>query len=253
MSPDAAGLALHIALFAVAGFIAQMIDGTLGMAYGVSATTLLLSFGVPPAFASASVHTAEVVTTAFSGYHHWRAGNVLGTFVRKLLVPGVLGGITGAYLLTAIPGDAIKPFIAAYLLVMGVIILAKAWRRSVHVGSEKHLVPLGLAGGFFDAIGGGGWGPIVVGTLLARGNEPRTTIGSVNFAEFFVTFATSATFLFTIGITNWPAIVGLAIGGAIAAPIAARLAGRIPARPMMFSVGALVILLSIRTIFLALR
>jgi uncharacterized membrane protein YfcA len=122
----------------------------------------------------------------------------------------------------------------------------------VHVGSEKHLVPLGLAGGFFDAIGGGGWGPIVVGTLLARGNEPRTTIGSVNLAEFFVTLATSVTFILTIGVTEWLPIAGLAIGGAIASPISARLTGRIPARPLMFAVAILVILLSIRTIVLAL-
>ena len=241
---------IELALYTAAGFIAQMIDGILGMAYGVSATTLLLSFGVTPVVASASVHTAEVVTTGFSGYAHWRAGNVIGSFVRKLLIPGVIGGILGAYILTAIPADAIKPFIATYLMVMGLIILAKAWRRSVHVGSEKHLVPLGLAGGFFDAIGGGGWGPIVVGTLLARGNEPRTTIGSVNVAEFFVTLATSATFIVTIGVTEWLPIAGLALGGAIAAPLAARMTGRIPARPLMFAVGSVVILLSIRTILL---
>lgn len=244
-------LLLELALYTVAGFVAQMIDGILGMAYGVSATSMLLSFGVTPAVASASVHTAEVVATGFSGFSHWRAGNVVGSFVRKLLVPGVIGGCTGAYLLTEIPADAIKPVIAAYLLIMGLIILAKAWRRSVHVGSEKHLFPLGLFGGFFDAIGGGGWGPIVVGTLLARGNEPRTTIGSVNLAEFFVTVATSATFILTLGVSNWMPIVGLAAGGALAAPLAARLTGRIPARPLMIAVGILVIALSVRTIALA--
>jgi uncharacterized membrane protein YfcA len=228
-----------------------MIDGILGMAYGVSATSMLLSFGVSPAVASASVHTAEVVTTGFSGVAHWRSGNVVASFVRKLVIPGVIGGCTGAYLLTEIPATVIKPVIAAYLLVMGLIILAKAWQRGVHVGSEKHLFPLGLFGGFFDAIGGGGWGPIVVGTLLARGNEPRTTIGSVNLAEFFVTFATSVTFILTIGLTSWMPVVGLAVGGALAAPIAARLTGRIPARPLMVAVGVLVILLSLRTILMA--
>lgn len=242
---------LELALFTVAGFVAQMIDGTLSMGYGVSATTLLLSFGVPPAAASASVHTAEVVATAFSAYSHWRLGNVIAGFVKKLLIPGVLGAIAGAYVLTSINGDVIKPFMAAYLLVMGVIILLKAWRRSVHVGSEKHLAPLGAIGGFCDAVGGGGWGPIVAGTLLARGNEPRTTIGSVAFSEFFVTFAASATLLLTIGVSNWLPIVGLALGSAVAAPFAARLTGRIPARPLMIAVGVLVILLSVRTIFLA--
>jgi len=241
----------ELLLYAVAGFLAQMVDGALGMGYGVSATTLLLTFGVTPAVASASVHTAEVVTTGFSGYSHWRAGNVGASLVRKLLIPGVIGGCAGAYILTEVSGDVIKPFIAIYLLLMGSIILAKAWRRSVHVGSEKHLIPLGLAGGFFDAVGGGGWGPIVVGTLLARGNEPRTTIGSVNLAEFFVTLATSLTFILTIGVSNWMPIAGLALGGAIAAPLAARLTGRIPARPLMIAVGVLVILLSVRTLLLS--
>ena len=242
---------LELALYTVAGFLAQMIDGTLSMGYGVSATSLLLSFGVQPVAASASVHTAEVVASAFSAYNHWKLRNVIALFVRRLLIPGVLGAIAGAYILTSMPSDIIKPFMAAYLMVMGVIILLKAWRRSVHVGSEKHLTPLGLAGGFFDAIGGGGWGPIVAGTLLARGNEPRTTIGSVAFAEFFVTFATSATLLLTIGVSSWLPIAGLALGGALASPLAARLTGRIPARPLMVAVGVVVILLSVRTIVLS--
>ena len=235
-------------LFVVAGFLAQLIDGTISMGYGVSATSLLLSFGAAPAAASASVHTAEVVATAFSAYNHWRLKNVVMSFVKKLLIPGVIGAITGAYLLTAIPGEVIKPFMASYLIVMGAIILLKAWRRSVHVGSEKHMTVLGFVGAFCDSIGGGGWGPIVAGTLLARGNEPRTTIGSVAFSEFFVTFASSATLLLTIGVTNWLPIAGLALGSAIAAPIAARLTGRIPARPMMVIVGIVVILLSLRTL-----
>ncbi len=246
-------LLLELALFTLAGFVAQMIDGALSMGYGVSATTLLLSFGVPPAAASASVHTAEVVATAFSAWNHWRLKNVIASFVKKLLIPGVIGAIAGAYVLTTVSGDVIRPFMAAYLLIMGVIILAKAWRRSVHVGSEKHLLPLGLAGGFCDAIGGGGWGPIVAGTLLARGNEPRTTIGSVAFSEFFVTFAASATLLLTIGVTSWLPIAGLALGGAIASPLAARLTGRIPPRPLMVAVGIMVILLSMRTIAIGIR
>jgi len=242
---------IDLAVFTVAGFLAQMIDGMLSMGYGVSATSLLLSFGVAPAAASASVHTAEVVTTAFSAYNHWRAGNVIASWVRKLLIPGVLGAIAGAYVLTTIPADVIKPFIAAYLLIMGVVILFKAFRKRREGESHAHIVPLGLAGGFCDSIGGGGWGPIVSGTLIARGNPPRTTIGSVAFAEFFVTFAASATLLVTIGVSNWLPIAGLALGGAIASPIAARLTGRIPARPMMIGVGLAVILLSVRTIVMA--
>lgn len=235
-------------LFMLAGFLAQMIDGVASMGYGVSATTLLLSMGVAPASASASVHTAEVAATAFSAYNHWRVGNVIGSFVKKLLIPGAIGAVIGAYILSSVPGEAIKPFVAAYLLVMGVVIVVKAFRARREGESHAHIVPLGLAGGFCDSIGGGGWGPIVAGTLLARGNTPRTTIGSVAFAEFFVTVASAATLLLTIGVRDWMPIAGLALGSAIAAPIAARLTGRIPAKPLMVIVGIVVILLSLRTL-----
>jgi len=238
-------------VFVLVGFAAQMIDGILGMAYGVSATTFLLAFGVPPAVASASTHAAEVVTTGFSAASHFGFGNVHRRLVRRLLIPGVIGSILGAYILVSIPADRMKPFTAAYLLVMGIIILAKARRHQEHREAHSHIVPLGFAGGFCDSIGGGGWGPIVTGTLLARGNEPRETIGSVNFAEFFVTVAASATFFVTIGFSQWTAIAGLAIGGAIAAPLAAFAIRIIPARPMLVVVGVLIIILSIRTIVLA--
>jgi hypothetical protein len=240
---------VDLAVFTLAGFLAQLIDGTLSMGYGVSATTLLLSLGVTPAAASATVHTAEVVATGFSAYNHWKLGNVIGSWVRKLLVPGVLGAIAGAYILTRIPGEVIKPFVSAYLVVMGAVILVKAFRPRPEGESHAHIVPLGFAGGFCDSIGGGGWGPIVAGTLVARGNPPRTTIGSVAFAEFFVTFAASATLLLTIGVSNWLPIAGLALGSAIAAPLAARLTGRIPTRPLMIAVGVVVILLSLRNLF----
>lgn len=243
----------QLLLFTFAGFVAQMIDGTLSMGYGVSATTLLLSMGVAPASASASVHTAEVAATAFSAYSHWRVGNVVGSFVKKLLIPGAIGAILGAYILTTVPGEAIKPFMAAYLVVMGVVILVKAFRPRREGESHAHIVPLGLVGGFLDSIGGGGWGPIVAGTLLARGNTPRTTIGSVAFAEFFVTVASAATLLLTIGVSNWMPIVGLALGSAIAAPIAARLTGKLPAKPLMILTGIVVILLSARTIWIAMH
>lgn len=239
--------------FILVGFFAQMIDGVLGMAYGVSATTFLLALGVPPAIASASTHAAECVTTGLSAASHFGFGNVDKRLVRALLIPGVIGGILGAYILVSIPGDRMKPFTAAYLLIMGIVILSKALRRAEHREVTTHLIPLGLAGGFFDAIGGGGWGPIVTGTLLARGNEPRSAIGSVNFAEFFVTVATSVTFFVTIGFTFWKAIAGLAIGGAIAAPLAAWSTKRISPRPLLAIVGIVVIALSIRTIWLALH
>lgn len=242
-------------LFVVVGFMAQIIDGALGMAYGVSSNTFLLTLGVPPAAASASVHMAEVVTTAISGLSHWKLGNIDKELVKRLIIPGVLGGAVGAYLLTAIDGDVIKPYISAYLLIMGVVILVKALRRN---GKEskvtKYIEPLGLVGGFFDAIGGGGWGPVVTTTLVARGNNPRFAIGSVNMSEFFVTFSESVVFLITLGfLDTWRIILGLLVGGAIAAPIAAFAAKRIPTRALMAMVGFLIILLSIRTILQVLK
>ncbi len=181
---------LNILVFVLVGFIAQMIDGALGMAYGVSSNTFLLSIGIPPAAASASVHMAEVVTTGISGFSHWKLENIDKELVKRLVIPGVIGGVVGAYLLTEVPADIIKPIVSAYLLIMGVVILFKAIRvGEILKGVPVYITFLGLIGGFFDAIGGGGWGPIVTTTLMARGTHPRFTIGSVNFSEFFVTFA----------------------------------------------------------------
>ena len=238
-------------LFVAVGFLAQLIDGVLGMAYGVSATSFLLTFGVSPVVASASVHVAEVVTTGFSGLSHHLFGNVDRKLALRLVIPGVVGAVAGALLLVSIPAETIKPLIAAYLLVMGIVILTKARKKRPPRDATTHVVPLGLAGGFFDAAGGGGWGPIVVGTLLARGNPPRTTIGSVNVAEFFVALAASLTFVLTIGVSNWQVIAGLALGGAIAAPIAAWAVRYVSPRPLMIGVGCIVIILSIRTIILS--
>lgn len=244
----------QLATFIVVGFLAQLIDGTLGMAYGLSATTFLLAAGISPAVASASVHAAEVVTTGVSGLAHWNSGNVSGYLVRRLVVPGIIGAVIGAYILASIPGERIKPFVASYLLVMGVFIVWKGFRRAVaHKEVRSHLIPLGLSGGFFDAIGGGGWGPIVVSNLVARGNHPRYSIGSVNFAEFFVASAASATFVLTIGLSFWTAILGLAIGGAIAAPIAARVTKSVPTRALMVAVGIVIVALSVRTLYTVIR
>lgn len=236
-------------LFLIAGFAAQMIDGALGMAYGVSSTSLLLSFGVSPAAASASVHTAEVFTTAVSGASHWKLGNVDRALFRRLVIPGVIGGAIGAYVLSELPGDKLKPWVSAYLLLMGLLIIRKAFGRTAHVASNAGIRRLGLAGGFLDAIGGGGWGPVVTTTLVANGHSPRQTIGSVNLAEFFVTVAQSATFFLTIGIVHWQVIVGLMVGGVLAAPLAAHVCKRLPAKPLMLLVGVLIIVLSLRTIW----
>jgi hypothetical protein len=247
---------IGILLYVLVGFLAQMIDGALGMAYGVSSNTFLLSIGIPPAIASASVHVAETFTTAVSGVSHWRLGNVNRELFRKLILPGILGAVVGAYILTQIDGNVIKPYISGYLLIMGVVILVKAIRKQAEPREVKdHVSILGVVGGFFDAIGGGGWGPIVTTTLVARGNNPRYTIGSVNLSEFFVTFAQSVVFIFTLStdlLAHWQVIVGLLLGGIIAAPIAAIVTKKLPVRLLMGLVGILIILLSVRTIYLAL-
>lgn len=246
---------VNILIGLIVGFIAQIIDGALGMAYGVSSNTFLLSVGISPSVASASVHVSEMFTTAVSGLSHLRLGNVDRELVKKLLVPGVIGGVLGAYILTGVSGDAIKPFVSAYLLAMGVVILFKAWRQGDGAESKTPLILLGLVGGFFDAVGGGGWGPIVTTTLVARGKHPHFAIGSVNTTEFFVTVSESVTFIVTIGMSlvqNWPVIVGLLIGGMSAAPLAAYICRRLPVRLLMALVGVLIIVLSIRTIYLAL-
>jgi uncharacterized membrane protein YfcA len=247
-----------ILVYVLVGFIAQMIDGALGMAYGVSSNTFLLSLGIPPAAASASVHMAEVVTTAISGYSHWKLGNVDWKLVKRLLIPGVAGGVLGAYILTSIDGNIIKPWIAAYLLFMGGLIIYKAYTITPRKKPDEYHGPmvslLGVLGGFCDAIGGGGWGPVVTSTLVARGKFPRTTIGSVNFSEFFVTFAQSVVFVFTLNFAEyWQIILGLLIGGGIAAPLAARMARQLPVKTLMIMVGVLIIILSIRTIYLAIQ
>lgn len=247
---------LNILVFILVGFVAQMIDGALGMAYGVSSNTFLLSVGIPPAAASASVHMAEVVTTGISGFSHWKLGNVDWKLVRRLLVPGVIGGVAGAYVLTTIDGNIIKPYIAAYLLIMGGVIIYKAFTMKPRHKPDEYHGPrvswLGLGGGFCDAVGGGGWGPVVTSTLVANGKHPRMTIGSVNFTEFFVTLSESILFVISLSFGEyWRIILGLLIGGAIAAPIAARLSQKLPMKTLMIIVGILIIILSIRTIYLA--
>ncbi|MFF8803302.1 MULTISPECIES: sulfite exporter TauE/SafE family protein [unclassified Methylobacterium] len=228
------------------GLAAQTVDGALGMAYGITSTTFLLSTGVPPAAASASVHVAEIFTTAFSGLSHWRLGNVDGALFRRLLIPGVIGAVAGATLLTSIDGDTIKPFVAVYLLLMGLYVLSKAFRTlKVRREPPRAVVPLALGGGFVDAVGGGGWGPVVTTTLVGGGQDPRTSIGSVNAAEFFVALASGLSFTLLGGLTHWTTIAGLVLGGLFAAPIAALLVRVIPARALMVVVGLLIAGLSL--------
>lgn len=238
-------------LFVIGGFIAQMIDGALGMAYGVSANTFLLSMGIHPAASSASVHTAEIFTSATSGFSHWKLKNIDFNLFRRLLLPGIIGAVLGATLLSNLIDYTryIKPIVGCYTLFLGGKILLKALRKSRKISEYKHVKRLALVGAFLDSIGGGGWGPIVTTTLVSNGNNPRYTIGSVNLTEFFVTLASSLTFFLFIGIEYWKIIAALILGGVIAAPFGAYLTKRIQAKTLMILVGVIVTLLSLRIIF----
>ena len=194
---------------------------------------------------SATVHAAETITSGFSLVSHHYFGNIDRVLFRRLVVPGVVGAVLGAYVLTSLPGDVMRPYVSSYLLILGIIIIVKAFRTFPPVIATEHMTPLGLFGAFVDALGGGGWSPIVAPTLIARGNDTRTTVGSVAATEFFVTLAASITFLLTIGLSYWYVILGLAIGGALAAPIGAYACRRLPARPLMFIVGSVIIALSL--------
>ncbi|MBK8365989.1 MAG: TSUP family transporter [Bacteroidetes bacterium] len=240
-----------IFLYILAGFTAQMIDGALGMAYGVTATTFLLSFGITPAASSASVHASEVFTSGVSGLMHLKFGNVNNKLFKSLLIPGVIGAILGAYILSSFEqyNYIIKPLVSTYTLILGVIIIFKALQKDKVRQRIKRIFPLAMVGGFLDSIGGGGWGPIVSSTLIARGRNPRYTIGSVNLAEFFIALSSSLTFVTIIGLTHWTIIAGLIIGGVIAAPIAAYIANKIPTKSIMILVGIVVIILSLKRLF----
>jgi uncharacterized membrane protein YfcA len=224
------------------GFFAQVIDGALGMAYGITATTFLLSAGASPAAASASVHIAEVFTTGLSGISHVKLGNVNKSLFLRLLLPGSIGAILGAVLITRFDGAVIKPYISAYLLLMGLYILHKAYRQvRKSKQAPKHVAKLALFGGFVDAAGGGGWGPVVTSSLLGTGSDPRTTIGSVNFAEFFLTLSSAASFILLAGQPDtWLMVAGLVLGGMFAAPLAALLCKTLSARTLLTIVGCLI-------------
>ena len=231
--------------FIAAGFAAQLIDGALGMAFGVISSTLLLSLGMPPAAASAGVHTVETFTTGLSGISHILHKNVDWKLFRRLAIPGIIGGVLGAYVLSSIDAAVVKPFVLAYLAAIGGLLVYRGIKYPPEYKAPKHVAPLGLAGGFLDAAGGGGWGPIVTGNLLAQGGEPRKIIGTVNTTEFLLTATISATFIFTLG---WEAFtiatVGLLIGGVIAAPVGARVASRVNPKTLLTAVGILLIVTS---------
>lgn len=236
-------------LFMLAGFLAQLVDGAVGMGYGVTSTSLLMSMGVSPAAISGSVHTAEIFSSAASGYSHYKFGNVNKKLFKVLVIPGVLGAIAGAGALVWAGekyGNFIKPFLATYCMILGIRILYQAYKRNKKTKKVKRAGWLAGAGGFLDSFGGGGWGPLVTSTLIAKGRSPQYVIGSVSLSEFFVTLSSAMSFFVFIGITHWQVIAGLMIGGAIAAPVAAKLAGKLPLRTMLICVGLMVIIWSVR-------
>ena len=237
---------IHILPFIGVGFAAQVVDGALGMAFGVISNTLLMSLGVPPAAASAGVHSVQTFTTAVSGISHAVHRIVDWKLFLRLMIPGVIGGALGAYVLSNIDAAVVKPFILVYLTGIGMYLLLRALRHRPNVREPKIVEPLGLIGGFLDAAGGGGWGPVVTSNLLAQGATPRLTIGTVNTAEFFLTATISATFITQLG---WGAFtmatLGLLIGGVLAAPFGAMLAKRIPPQRLLLMVGIIVTLTSL--------
>lgn len=265
-------LAIRLLTWGIIGFLAQFTDGTLGMGYGAFSATLLIAAGLLPAIASASVHTAEIFTTLVSGGSHLFLGNVKKRWLLWLIIPGVFGGVAGAYFLASIPGNIMKPFVAGFLLLLGILVFYRFVRRKVvavaqqtdppddddtnlTTKSKTKLPVLGFIAAFVDAVGGGGWGPITTpGLILTENTEPRKVVGTVNLAEFFITIAISATFIITLGWESfdWRLVIALIIGGIIAAPLAAYLCRRLPIRILGILIGVLLIALNLRTLLMVL-
>ena len=239
--------------FILVGFLAQLVDGALGMAFGVISNTLLVVVtGMSPAASSASVHLVEMFTTAASGVSHALHRNIDWKLFARLAIPGVVGGVAGAYLLTHIDASVAKPFVMVYLACIGLYLLFRSWGYSHKHRPPKVIAPLGLVGGFLDAAGGGGWGAIVTSNLLIQGTTPRMTVGTVNAAEFVLTLAVSATFVFELGVTAFTtATVGLLIGGIAAAPVGAFLAKRVAPQRLMLLVGLVLTATSLFSLYRA--
>ncbi|MFJ7753792.1 sulfite exporter TauE/SafE family protein [Peribacillus muralis] len=244
-------------IFAFIGFLAQLIDGSLGMAYGVTSTSMLLTFGIAPAVASASVHLAEVVTTAASGVSHLKFGNVDRQALFKLIIPGSIGAFAGACFLSQLPGEVMKPYISMFLLILGVFVLFRflgtkktSEKKSINL-SRKKSVLLGLVAGFADATGGGGWGPITTPVLLSQKGVPaRKVVGTVDTSEFAIAVAASLGFLIALGWqdVNWFWVISLMAGGIVAAPIAAWIVTKLPSHLLGVLVGGFIVLTNARTL-----
>ena len=232
--------------FIAVGFAAQLVDGALGMAFGIISNTALVALlGVPPAVASQRIHVVECFTTALSGISHLLHRNIDGRLFLRLLLPGMAGGIAGAYLLTSLDAGLVKPFVLLYLAGIGVYLLVRGLLYPPELREPRHIAPLGLIGGFLDAAGGGGWGPVVTSNLLIQGADPRKVVGTVNAVEFFLTLTVSATFIWRLGLADLAgATLGILIGGMLAAPLGAFAARRFPPKLMLILVGVVLTLTS---------
>ncbi|MGM5630683.1 TSUP family transporter [Apibacter raozihei] len=234
------------------GFLAQMVDGAIGLGYGVTSTTSMMLFGIKLPAISGSVHIAEMFSSGISGFSHYKFGNVNKKLLFWLAIPGSIGAIIGSLLLIYV-GDKYETIayavLATYTMIIGIRLIVIAFRKKIEKKKIKHTGVLGFAGGFFDAFGGGGWGPIVTSTLLSKGRKSRYVVGTVSMAEFFITLSASITFFIYLGVTHWYIVAGLIIGGTIAAPIAARLAGKLPQRAAVLAVAILVIISSLRILY----
>jgi uncharacterized protein len=235
----------ELLLLMLVGFFAQLIDGALGMAFGVISTTAMLALGMPPAQASALVHTAEVFTTGASGAWHVFHGNVDWRLTIRLGIAGVAGAVLGAWILSSIDATFMRPFVSGYLLLVGIYILLKALQAVPVATRNAWPAPVGFIAGFLDASGGGGWGPVTTSWLIGAGLSPRRAIGSVNTAEFFVTIAAATTFFIELGNSSWQRLVPLALGGLFAAPLGGWLVKIIPARALMLAIGVLIVALAV--------
>ncbi|NSL87077.1 sulfite exporter TauE/SafE family protein [Chitinophaga sp. Mgbs1] len=241
--------------FLIAGFIFAMIDGAIGMSYGITSTTFSLSMGIPPASASTAVHISEILSNAIAGWMHFKMGNVNKKLFKILLIPGITGAVLGAYLLSSLEhySQYTKPVVSLYTLILGTIILMRAIKANrahqQRKGKIRKIGLLGFGGGLIDAIGGGGWGSIVLSSLIAGGRHPRFSLGTVKATRFFIAMLSSLTFVTVLSYVHWDAVLGLVIGSAIASPIAAKVSNRISAKTIMMAVAIIVILASMKSIY----
>lgn len=239
--------------FLAAGFVFAMVDGAIGMSYGVTSTAFSLSMGISPASASMAVHLSEIMSNGIAGWMHYRMGNVNWKLFKLLIIPGILGALAGAYLVSSLEHYSMytKPLVSVYTLILGAVILSKAFKTVKKKSADKikRISLLGLGGGFIDAVGGGGWGSIVLSSLIAGGRHPRFSLGTVKLTRFFIAMIGSLTFLIMLNSAPWSAIAGLIIGSALAAPIAARISNRISVKVIMVAVGIIVILVSLKSIY----